>query len=95
MIRSNSPCTPNDGSDHTSGSRIADASVARGPRCRRTSTASSGVSPTLVMVPDTVTSGTPDSVPTAWPPENALPSMISGVISSIAIRANAGAGLGI
>ncbi len=98
--RTNSPRTPNDGSDHTSGSRTDSASADRGPRCRRTSTASSGVSPTLVMVPDTVTTGTPASVPTAAPPPppapagSFAPSRTRGVSSSMLILASAGAGSG-
>ena len=94
VTRWNSPRSPNDGSDHTSGSRTAVASDARGPRWSRTSTASSGVSPTLVMVPDTVMSGTPESVPIAPPPAGAEPSRTRGLTSSIEIEASAGAGLG-
>ena len=94
MTRWNSPRTPKDGSDHTNGSRTSDELAARGPRWSRTSTDSSGASPTLVMVPVIVISGTPDSVPTALPPGDESPSRTSGVSSSIVIRASAGLGLG-
>ena len=49
---------------------------------------------TLVMVPETVTVGTPASVSTAVPPPADGPSSTSGVSSLIEIRASAGAGLG-